>query len=111
MNSDRPSHGFVLQIRGLSKSFPGVHALVGVQLDVAASEVHALMGGNGAGKSRSEATAPITAESHTPQNAPENIFVQHRPRESARRAKSGESGLHPYVLRRTVKGVTNLDVL
>lgn len=41
----------VLQVRDLSKSFPGVRALDGVRLDVARGEVHALMGENGAGKS------------------------------------------------------------
>lgn len=37
--------------RGLSKSFPGVHALVDVSLAVARGEIHALLGENGAGKS------------------------------------------------------------
>jgi ABC-type sugar transport system ATPase subunit len=41
----------VLQARGLSKSFPGVQALDGVDLEVFPGEVHALMGENGAGKS------------------------------------------------------------
>lgn len=40
-----------LQVRGLAKAFPGVQALAEVRLDVAAGEVHALMGENGAGKS------------------------------------------------------------
>ena len=41
----------VLQVRNVSKSFPGVRALDNVSLDVAAGSVHALMGENGAGKS------------------------------------------------------------
>lgn len=41
----------MLQVRNLSKSFPGVRALDNVSLDVAAGTVHALMGENGAGKS------------------------------------------------------------
>ena len=41
----------LLEIRGLSKSFPGVQALVGVDLDVRGGEVHAVIGENGAGKS------------------------------------------------------------
>ncbi|MEG0921528.1 MAG: sugar ABC transporter ATP-binding protein [Comamonas sp.] len=41
----------LLKVRGIRKSFPGVKALDGVQLDVAAGEVHALLGENGAGKS------------------------------------------------------------
>ncbi|MGP8247853.1 MAG: sugar ABC transporter ATP-binding protein [Bryobacteraceae bacterium] len=41
----------VLQVRNLSKSFPGVRALDGVSLDVEAGKVHAVTGENGAGKS------------------------------------------------------------
>ena len=40
-----------LQMRGIHKTFPGVHALKDVQFDVRRSEVHALLGENGAGKS------------------------------------------------------------
>ncbi|MCV2422530.1 L-arabinose ABC transporter ATP-binding protein AraG [Paucibacter sp. DJ2R-2] len=40
-----------LCIRELSKSFPGVRALGGVDLDIPAGQVHALLGENGAGKS------------------------------------------------------------
>ena len=38
-------------MRGIDKSFPGVQALKGAQFELAAGEVHALMGENGAGKS------------------------------------------------------------
>jgi rhamnose transport system ATP-binding protein len=41
----------VLSLRGVSKSFPGVKALAGVQLDLYPGEVTALVGENGAGKS------------------------------------------------------------
>ena len=41
----------LLQARGIAKAFAGVQALKGVDFDVRAGEVHALMGENGAGKS------------------------------------------------------------
>jgi len=41
----------LLAMRGIVKQFPGVRALDGVDLDVAAGEVHCLLGQNGAGKS------------------------------------------------------------
>ncbi len=40
-----------LRMRGIRKSFPGVLALAGVDLDVRRGEVHVLLGENGAGKS------------------------------------------------------------
>ena len=40
-----------LEMRGVSKSFPGVKALDGISLKVRPGTVHALMGENGAGKS------------------------------------------------------------
>ncbi|MCZ0982738.1 sugar ABC transporter ATP-binding protein [Streptomyces diastatochromogenes] len=43
--------GPVLEMRSISKSFPGVKALSGVNLSVGAGEVHAVCGENGAGKS------------------------------------------------------------
>ena len=41
----------LLEIKGISKAFPGVQALKDVDLAVGYGEVHALMGENGAGKS------------------------------------------------------------
>ncbi|MET0859854.1 MAG: sugar ABC transporter ATP-binding protein [Microbacterium sp.] len=40
-----------LRMTGISKSFPGVKALQGVDLEVRSGEVHAIVGENGAGKS------------------------------------------------------------
>ena len=42
---------YVLEMTGVSKSFPGVKALDDVQLKLRPGKVHALMGENGAGKS------------------------------------------------------------
>lgn len=41
----------ILEMRGISKSFPGVKALKNVNLVVRAGEIHAICGENGAGKS------------------------------------------------------------
>ncbi len=41
----------ILEMKGIDKSFPGVHALDHVDFNVRRGEVHALMGENGAGKS------------------------------------------------------------
>src|SRR4029078_4277448 len=43
--------GPLLELRGLHKSFGPVHALAGVNLEVPAGQVTALVGDNGAGKS------------------------------------------------------------
>ena len=41
----------LLEIRGVSKSFPGVRALNKVNLELRRGEIHLLLGENGAGKS------------------------------------------------------------
>ncbi|NLI21592.1 MAG: sugar ABC transporter ATP-binding protein [Clostridiales bacterium] len=41
----------ILSLRGIEKSFGGVHALNGVDFELRRGEVHALLGENGAGKS------------------------------------------------------------
>ncbi len=42
---------FALEMRGISKQFPGVRALSGVTIQVRRASIHALLGENGAGKS------------------------------------------------------------
>ncbi|WP_437097715.1 sugar ABC transporter ATP-binding protein [Streptomyces flavidovirens] len=46
-----PAPPLLLTMSGITKSFPGVRALDGVDLEVQAGEVHCLLGQNGAGKS------------------------------------------------------------
>ncbi|MDK1472093.1 sugar ABC transporter ATP-binding protein [Streptomyces sp. 549] len=46
-----PPDAPVLTMTGITKTFPGVRALDGVDLDVLPGEVHCLLGQNGAGKS------------------------------------------------------------
>src|SRR5947199_5865546 len=41
----------LLEMRQITKSFPGVQALDGVSFDLNKGEIHALVGENGAGKS------------------------------------------------------------
>ena len=49
--STRPGGPPLLEMSGIVKTFPGVRALDGVDLDVLPGEVHCLLGQNGAGKS------------------------------------------------------------
>jgi ribose transport system ATP-binding protein len=46
-----PARAPALDMRGISKTFPGVKALDNVQLQAWTGEIHSLMGENGAGKS------------------------------------------------------------
>ena len=63
-----------ISIRGVSKSYGGVHALSGVSMTIAAGEVHALCGENGAGKST---LIKILAGSVTPDGG--EVRVNDRP--------------------------------
>jgi ribose transport system ATP-binding protein len=46
-----PSHAPILELRGASKTYPGVRALSNVDFDLRPGEVHGVLGENGAGKS------------------------------------------------------------
>jgi ABC-type sugar transport system ATPase subunit len=50
-NVELPAPRPVLDVRALSKTYPGVRALRGVSLELCGGEVHMLLGENGAGKS------------------------------------------------------------
>jgi rhamnose transport system ATP-binding protein len=50
-NGERPQGGPLVEVRGLSKHFGGVHALVDVSVSFGRGTVHGLVGENGAGKS------------------------------------------------------------
>ncbi|MGW1372973.1 sugar ABC transporter ATP-binding protein [Streptomyces sp. NPDC002446] len=51
VNDDVPGSRELLRVEGVTKSFPGVRALDGVDLSLRTGEVHVLLGENGAGKS------------------------------------------------------------
>ncbi len=74
-----------VRLTGVSKSFGGVRALNEVNLEVKAGEIHALLGGNGAGKST---VLKILRGVHTPDAGRVEVFghllSEHTPDESTR---------------------------
>lgn len=60
-----------LRFRGISKTYPGVQALEDINLDIAAGEVHGLVGENGAGKST---LLKIITGAHTPSTGTIELF-------------------------------------
>ncbi len=68
----------VLRIEHLSKTFPGQVALSDVSIDVAAGEVHALVGQNGSGKST---LIKVLAGYHQPDGGERRAWVRDEPLE------------------------------
>jgi ribose transport system ATP-binding protein len=78
--------GPIVEIRGLSKTFPGMRALTDVEMDVRPAEIHALLGQNGSGKST---LIKVLAGIYTPDPGAEILVCGERlapnsPRESRR---------------------------
>jgi ABC-type sugar transport system ATPase subunit len=66
----------LLEIRGLTKTFPGIRALDGVSFSVSSGEIVALVGQNGSGKST---LVKILAGVHAPEAG--TVTLPHRPSE------------------------------
>ncbi|MBV9563099.1 MAG: sugar ABC transporter ATP-binding protein, partial [Bradyrhizobium sp.] len=79
----------MLTLAGISKSFPGVRALSGVNLEVRPGEIHALVGENGAGKST---LIKIIAGAHPPDEG-EMSFADARAHWSSPR-EAKQHGVH-----------------
>ena len=70
-------------MRGIVKTFPGVRALDGVDLDVRAGEVHCLLGQNGAGKST---LIKVLAGAHQPDEGDDRAGTARRSRSATPQA-------------------------
>ena len=79
----------VIRVTGISKSFPGVRALVDVSFEVRSGEVHALLGENGSGKST---LTKIIGGLHQPDEG--EIVFDGRPVRWTRPRDAQESGIH-----------------
>jgi ABC-2 type transport system ATP-binding protein len=73
-----------IQVRGLRKTYRDVHAVAGIDLDIAAGEVFALLGPNGAGKT----TTVEILEGHRARDAGEVSVLGQDPANGDRRWRS-----------------------
>ena len=83
-----PARGPLVRVSGITKSFGGVRALRGVDLEIQPGEVHALLGENGAGKST---LIKILSGVHTHDEGA--IEIAGRPAHFDNPAKSREAGI------------------
>ncbi|MFD9940069.1 ATP-binding cassette domain-containing protein, partial [Nonomuraea sp. NPDC059022] len=82
----------MMRVTGLVKRFPGVVALDGVDLDIRAGEIHALVGENGAGKST---LVKALAGIHTPDGGSMTLDGRpYRPGSAADGLAAGISVVH-----------------
>ena len=85
----------ILQVENLSKTFSGTKALSGVDLDIRAGEVHALVGHNGSGKST---LIKCLSGYHTPDAGSEAFLDGHPvPFDELSHGKHGHTGRVSFV--------------
>ena len=85
----------VLELRGISKAFPGVQALADVHFDLRPGEIHGLMGENGAGKST---FIKIITGVHDPDSG--QVLLDGQPvsfRNSREAAQNGVAAIYQHV--------------
>ena len=80
----------LLEMRGITKTFPGVRALDGVAFDLQAGEIHALVGENGAGKST---LMKILAAVYPHGTYEGEVLVDGEPRHFTRVADATQAGI------------------
>jgi ABC-type phosphonate transport system ATPase subunit len=103
---DPSSRASLLSVAGLTKEFPGTLALANVDFEVAAGEIHALVGENGAGKSTlikilagvytaDAGSIWVGGEPYNPATGSRIAFIHHRRGEHRpRRRVSSEARIH-----------------
>ena len=80
----------LLELTGIDKRYPGVHALADVDLSLEAGEVHALLGQNGAGKST---LMKIIAGAEAPDRGTMSLRGRHVPQGSPAAARAAGVGI------------------
>jgi len=81
-------NGTLLRLEGIRKSFRGVQALDGIDLEIARGEVHALVGENGAGKST---LVKVIAGVHASDGG--TLYFEDQPRSFSSPAEASAAGV------------------